>query len=105
MVDEKPSVASDTVSFDLSKSETITLGKDEAAIVCKGESIVLYFPDRPDDEPVGPNDLLCMALAGIMAHQPEVIMAELDRLEGLEDDEKPKVIDCPKDIKPEEPSE
>ena len=78
---------SEDVSFELSKDDTITLGKNDAAIVCKGESIVLYFPSRPEDEPVGPNDLLCMALAGIMAHQPEVIMAELDRLEGLEDDQ------------------
>ena len=76
---------SEDVSFELSKDDTITLGKNDAAIVCKGESIVLYFPSRPEDEPVGPNDLL-------------------DRLEGLEDDEtvtsdtlKPEVIDCPKE--------
>ena len=93
MVDEKEK--EDTMSYGLSKEETIVLGKDEAAIVCRGDSIVLYFPDRPDDEPVGPNDLLCMALAGVMAHQPDVLLAELDRINAMEDDENPLPVEPP----------
>ena len=97
---------SDSRHIELAEGNVITLGEDDAAIVCKGESIELYFPNRGEDVPIGSNDLLCLALAGIIAHQPKVLLAELDRIDALDldveetvtsDTLKPDVIDCPKE--------
>ena len=105
--EKKPDVTkSDSRHIELAEGNVITLGEDDAAIVCKGESIELYFPNRDADVPIGSNDLLCLALAGIIAHQPKVLLAELDRIDAMDidvdetvtsDTLKPDVIDCPKE--------